>query len=223
MNYLYKSASLLFTSLCFMSLAYMTFNQVDKYLKNDDTSTISFKKFTKPKYPTYTICFEDNDDAGGFYKTIELGNPYPAKVYFDGKYVRLEKRNMSITKFETNWYPNDNKSNITSLIGNSGSMYAPLERNAGKLTKHWMLFNESYLVPPAVFKESLRGKLSKIEGLSFHQCLPKCGPEWAWGSVHNITYVTQDLSNINFTDVTWSLADWPASAFKLCVVFILNL
>ena len=47
MKKLAKPASVLFTILCVMSLAYMTFNQVDKYFRNDDTSTISFKNLQK--------------------------------------------------------------------------------------------------------------------------------------------------------------------------------
>ena len=38
MKKLAKPASVLFTILCVMSLAYMTFNQVDKYFRNDNES-----------------------------------------------------------------------------------------------------------------------------------------------------------------------------------------
>ena len=41
----------------------MTFKQIQIYLENDDTSAISFEKFTDgpiDKYPTYTFCFEDS-------------------------------------------------------------------------------------------------------------------------------------------------------------------
>ena len=208
MKNLSKPASWLFTILCVMSLAYMTFNQVDKYFRNDDTSTISFKKFTKSKYPTYTICFEDNDDAGGLYKTIELGNIYKTKVYFDGKYVRLEKRNMTVPQFQSYWYPNDTTVDVRTLMGSSGLMHAPLDRNVAKFPKHWIIFNESYLIPPEVYKNSLKGVPSIIDNLSFQECVPKCGPKWAWDFEKNISYSVLDMTNINFSDVTWNLNEF---------------
>ena len=203
-----KPASWLFTIICCMSLFYMIINQVDKYFRNDDSSTISFKKFIRNKYPTYTFCFEDNDDAGGFYKTINIGNIYETKVYFDGQYVRLESRNMTSKQFQSNWYPNDNTSDITDLVGISGSIYAPLDRNVHKFPQYWMKFNDTYLIPPGAYKNSLKGLPSKIENLTFLECIPKCGPEWAWDFERNITYSTAEMARINFRDVTWNLKDF---------------
>ena len=87
-------------------------------------------------------------------------------------------------------------------------MYAPLEGNVAKFPKHWMIFNTSYLVPPKVYKKSLKGMPSKINHLSFQQCIPKCGPKWAWDFEKNISYALSDLANINFSDVTWNLNDF---------------
>ena len=62
-----------------------------------------------------------------FDKTIEYGNIYQTRLYFyfDGKYVRLEKRKLTPKEFVREWFPSGNYSNVADLIGISGSMYAP--------------------------------------------------------------------------------------------------
>ena len=49
---LYKTAAWLFTAMCVVSLGYMTENQINKYYRNEDSSSVSFKKFGKKDYPT---------------------------------------------------------------------------------------------------------------------------------------------------------------------------
>ena len=56
--------TLAFDFICIVLAAYMTWKQVNIYLKNEDFSEISFKRFTEGTgyhYPTYTICLEDSN------------------------------------------------------------------------------------------------------------------------------------------------------------------
>ena len=55
-----KYLIILFNASCFIILGYTIALQLDKYIKNEDVSTISFKCFKGNEYPTYTICLEDN-------------------------------------------------------------------------------------------------------------------------------------------------------------------
>ena len=74
---LYKPARWLFMAFCFICLGYMIGDQIGKFNRNEDTSTISFKKLTSEKYPTYTLCFEGNGAFGRIYKTQYLVNGLP--------------------------------------------------------------------------------------------------------------------------------------------------
>ena len=60
METLEKYLTILFNAFCFILLGYTVGLQVDRYFKNEDVSTISFKSFERNEYPTYTICLEDN-------------------------------------------------------------------------------------------------------------------------------------------------------------------
>ena len=49
----------IFTVICLCSLGYMIYLEIERFLENNDSSSISFRKFNKsPKdeYPTFTIC-----------------------------------------------------------------------------------------------------------------------------------------------------------------------
>ena len=60
MEILEKYLTILFNAFCFILLGYTVGLQVERYFKNEDVSTISFKSFERNEYPTYTICLEDN-------------------------------------------------------------------------------------------------------------------------------------------------------------------
>ena len=59
------SFALGFDCICIVLAGIYTFQQLYTYVKNEDSSEISFQKFTDDSssrnYPTYTICFEDQD------------------------------------------------------------------------------------------------------------------------------------------------------------------
>ena len=59
------SFALGFDCICIVLAGIYTFQQLYTYVRNEDSSEISFQKFTDDsssrKYPTYTICFEDQD------------------------------------------------------------------------------------------------------------------------------------------------------------------
>ena len=64
MNSIYRLALRIFNCVCTILAGYMTFKQIQIYFENDDTSAISFEKFTDGPtdyYPTYTFCFEDSN------------------------------------------------------------------------------------------------------------------------------------------------------------------
>ena len=66
--------TLAFDFICIILAAYMTWKQVNIYLKNEDFSEISFKRFTEGTgyhYPTYTICLEDSN-LQQIYRTTEI-------------------------------------------------------------------------------------------------------------------------------------------------------
>ena len=55
-----RFSKVLFTMVCFLLAAYMTNTQVIRFLRNDDSTTIAFKRFNlspDDKYPTFSICF----------------------------------------------------------------------------------------------------------------------------------------------------------------------
>ena len=60
MEILEKYLTILFNVFCFILLGYTVGLQVERYFRNEDVSTISFKSFKDNEYPTYTICLEDN-------------------------------------------------------------------------------------------------------------------------------------------------------------------
>ena len=60
MERLPKHFTVLFNAFCFIILGYTIELQVERYFKNEDVSTISFKSFEGNEYPSYTICLEDN-------------------------------------------------------------------------------------------------------------------------------------------------------------------
>ena len=56
----YGLTTLFFYAICIMIACYVTFEQLTKYLKNEDSSSISIKSFAtsqKNKYPDVSICF----------------------------------------------------------------------------------------------------------------------------------------------------------------------
>ena len=86
MNTLYRPALVTFNCICTILAGYMIFKQIQIYLENDDTSAISFEKFTDSpidKYPTYTFCFEDGR-RGDMYidgtENLELGKVMPGNA-----------------------------------------------------------------------------------------------------------------------------------------------
>ena len=71
MENLGRYCTILFNTICFVILGYTIGLQLEKYFKNDDVSTISFKSFRENEYPTYTVCLEDNFDGDLFkYETL---------------------------------------------------------------------------------------------------------------------------------------------------------
>ena len=184
---LYKPAELLFTAFCFICLGYMTENQIGKYFKNEDTSKISFKKFTSDKYPTYTLCFEDNDDAGGIYKTNLRSKRNP---YFDGKTLRLD---FSVDlDGKDKWYPNTTTINFADFVGKSDAMYGPVSMFS-TILKSVFIFNKSYLIPKNVYKNTLKGLKNQTVGFIWKFG----GPMWADGGF-KFTYSSEQVSEIDF-------------------------
>ena len=56
-----RYSKVLFSMVCFLLAAYMTNTQVIRLLKNDDSTTIAFKRFNlspDDKYPTFSMCFK---------------------------------------------------------------------------------------------------------------------------------------------------------------------
>ena len=177
----------------------MTISQIRKFRKNDDTSTISFKKFTSDNCPTYTICFEDNDDVGGIYKTIFIHGS-ERKVYFDGNVLRLEKSD--VADWKDMWYPNTTVLNITDFIGKSESMYAPIPiswQYQASLV-YLIVFNETYLIPPTLYKRLLKGVINTTVEARFDR-------NYFLGST-NVTYATEGVANIDFSNSTINLKDF---------------
>ena len=158
MESLRKPAKFLFTFLCFIALAAVSIYQVEKFIRNKDSSTISFKRFNKEQYPTYTICFEDNDNVGGIYKTLFIHGP-EIKVYFDGKMLRLDKSNMSHEEWQVKWFPNATDLDISNLGRTKELLFLPIMINYQSLEHlvYLILFNETYLIPPAEYKALLKG------------------------------------------------------------------
>ena len=85
-----KIARQAFSAGCFLGLLYMVVNQVTRYLQNEDSSIIKFKKLTTETYPTYSLCFENNVKVQGIYKGVSMQNSKNLSVYFDGRWLRLE-------------------------------------------------------------------------------------------------------------------------------------
>ena len=72
MEFLGRYCTVLFNTFCFIILGYALGLQFEKYLRNEDVSTISFKSFGANEYPTYTVCLEDNFDGDLFkYETLD--------------------------------------------------------------------------------------------------------------------------------------------------------
>ena len=211
MSALSKPAGWIFTVICFILCGYMVENQIEKYFRNEDTSTISFKKFSNERYPTYTFCFEDNHDDAGMYKAIAslrsnliLDDNSVPKVYFDGKYLRLERSDVGWKDWKTmnTWKPNNTVQNIEGLIGQSGSMYGPITTFEG-LAQHLILFNETFFIPRDLYKRILKGS----NDTNFKATFMNGGPNWS-KSVINITYSPETVAHIDFADSTINMMDF---------------
>lgn len=205
MENLGKLARFAFTIVCFIALGAVSLLQVRKFLRNSDSSTISFNKFTNERYPTYTICFEDNDNVGGIYKILYI-HGLETKVYFDGETLRLDKSNMSRVDWQEKWSPNITDLDINSLVKQTRPIFLPLmiHYQSSEHLVHLIAFNESYMIPPAYFKQLLKG----VDKSTFEiQLDPLYVHESEWDSF-NVTYPRQMVSKINFEDVTIKLEDF---------------
>ena len=161
MNDLPKIARRLFSLSCFMGLGYMTVNQVARYIKNDDTSITSFKKLTSDNYPTYTLCFEDNDKSKEFHRSIfrttKMCNDENITAYFAGRWLRYETSPRIQQDWIGKWHPNIPLMELKSLFGIPGSMYIPIP-----CTGSMIIFNETFLIPPDIYKNVLKGMTETV-------------------------------------------------------------
>ena len=67
-----RYCTVLFNAFCFIILGITLGLQFEKYLRNEDVSTISFQSFGENEFPTYTICLKDNFNGDLFkYETLD--------------------------------------------------------------------------------------------------------------------------------------------------------
>ena len=202
MNNFPKLARRLFSLSCFMGLGYMTVNQVARYIKNEDTSITSFKKLTSDNYPTYTLCFEDNDESQGFsrsiYRTTKMCNDENITAYFDGRWLRYETSPRIQQDWIGKWHPNISLIELKSLVGIPGSMYIPIP-----CTGSMIIFNETFLIPPDRYKSLLKGLRTRY--LTLHRQLD-AGVSSEFDEV-NVTFPPEIVRDIDFGKSTINFQD----------------
>ena len=85
---LHKITIFLFKLTCLSLTVYMSVTQFLRYLDNNDKASVSFRQFNhspRDKYPTYTICFENQKRREFIFNQTYLMNTYGIKrrEYFD--------------------------------------------------------------------------------------------------------------------------------------------
>ena len=178
----------------------MAAHQIARYYQNEDTSIIEFHQFTSETYPTYTLCFEDNAE-GGIYVGSTLDNKRNLTVYFDGRWLRHETSHQSQSDWKNKWTPNIPFADLAKLFGIPESMYFPINSQSinNPFISQLILFNETYLIPPAFYKSLLKGDSSKklsARTLSFDI------------SEINITFPDEALDEIEFGNTTIHFIDF---------------
>ena len=84
---------IIFKLACFFLAGYMAVTQICRFIENQDTSSISFKRFNrtpKDKYPTFSLCFEGTEFH--WYHNMEIFNDHELSAknfdaYLKGKTV----------------------------------------------------------------------------------------------------------------------------------------
>ena len=184
----------LFSLACFIRLVCMVSNQINRYFQNEDASQISFRKHYNYTYPTYTLCFEDNDEAGGIYRGYSFYKPENLTVYFDGRWLRIGAVD-EIDKLN----PNISSIDVNTLIGIPESMYIPVINNYydNPFVTRLIHFNQTYLIPPAYYKNLLKGLTKKT--LNVVLTSPQIAVD--------ITFTTGAIGEIDFGNSTIHFED----------------
>ena len=159
MKNFHKIAKYMFSVTCFAVLGYMTVNQIDRYIRNEDAPMISFKKLTSDNFPTYSLCLEDNDEAGGIYRRFSMRNPKNVTVYFDGRWLRHETSFQPRSDWINKWHPNISLVDLTELMGMQESMYVPIDTEGfdNQFLFKLIVFNKTFLMPQVEYKNMLKG------------------------------------------------------------------
>jgi hypothetical protein len=74
-----KIPLIVFRLLCFLLAIYMSITQIRKYFGNKDKASVTFRQFNhapRDRYPTYTICFENQNYQRSFYNQSYLKNGF---------------------------------------------------------------------------------------------------------------------------------------------------
>ena len=85
---MYKITMFIFNLTCLSLTAYMSVSQFLRYLDNNDKASVSFRQFNhspRDRYPTYTICFENQKRREFLFNQTYLINTYGInrREYFD--------------------------------------------------------------------------------------------------------------------------------------------
>ena len=74
-----KITKLVFKLICLALTTFMSITQVLRYIDNNDKASVTFRRFNhspRDRYPTYTICFENQNRRGEFYNQTYLLNKF---------------------------------------------------------------------------------------------------------------------------------------------------
>ena len=200
MKNFHKIAKYMFSVTCFVVLGYMTLNQIDRYIRNEDAPMISFKQLTSDNFPTYSLCFEDNEEAGGIYRSFSMRNPKNVTVYYDGRWLRHETSFEPQIDWINKWHPNISLVDLTELIGMQESMYIPIDTEGlnNQFIYKLIVFNETFLIPQVEYKNMLKGVISP--NLRASTLPDKIGKI-------NLTYPYDVLDDIDFSNATMNFRD----------------
>ena len=108
----------------------------------------------------------DTDDAGGIYRATSLkilqetGNSIP---YFDGRSLRHGAAQEPRVNLGDRWDLNVSVEDVTKSIGIPESMYIPISTSYknNPFVLRFIVFNETYLIPPSFYKDLLKGVTNK--------------------------------------------------------------
>ena len=142
-----KLIKTIFFFICFCLLLRMIFKEVLRYRKNDDASSIAFKKFNESpqdKYPTFTLCFQGNRVDAKWRETIYNNKLLAASGNTPSKYWKMITGNKNATKEEIRNLPDF--SSITIKLRSMIKEFSTIDDN-NRAINEWRLRNNTFSSP----------------------------------------------------------------------------